>query len=703
MAPSALEEARKWAPPPPHGSPYAIPLAGSQKAGRSAVYRHWRIKDGPIKSRMVDTIRTAFDTFEDGHARYPKHKCLGARKWDSKTKTWGPFVWETYAEVYKRRANLGMGLVEIHRLIGVVGKQYGVGLWCQNRPEWQITDLAANTQSLYTVSLYDSLGPEAVEFIANHAELACIVTSVNHIPALLALKPRLPKLKIILSVDNLDDGEQPGFTKKDVLNGMASKVGLKIYDIQEVEAIGEALGPVKYNPPLPSDLITINYTSGTTGPPKGVRLTHEAAVASFCMSMCSQPPVPGDVGISYLPLAHIYGRLVEGIGLWNGASIGYFHGNILELVDDIKLLRPHSFVSVPRLWNRFAGAIKGNTVEAEGFRGKLSNYVVDTKSSYLKNPEDPSATNKHFLWDRIWGRKVSAAIGLDRCRTSISGSAPLDGAVHNFMRIVLSNYFAQGYGLTETYAATSIQQEGDFSVNNIGAPGVNAEVCLLDVPDMEYLSTDLPYPRGELLVKGPSLFSGYYKNDEETAKAFTEDGWFKTGDIASIDERGRIKIIDRRKNVLKLAQGEYISPERIENVYLGQLPYLGQAYVHGDSTETFLVALFGVTPDLFAEKAGKILGHSISATDIPAIQAACANEKVLKTVQAEMDVVGKKAKFAGYEKVKAIRLYLEPFTIENELLTPTLKLKRPQTAKKFRDTLDILYKEGNALTPKAKL
>lgn len=243
MAPSALEEARKWAPPPPHGSPYAIPLAGSQKAGRSAVYRHWRIKDGPIKSRMVDTIRTAFDTFEDGHARYPKHKCLGARKWDSKTKTWGPFVWETYAEVYKRRANLGMGLVEIHRLIGVVGKQYGVGLWCQNRPEWQITDLAANTQSLYTVSLYDSLGPEAVEFIANHAELACIVTSVNHIPALLALKPRLPKLKIILSVDNLDDGEQPGFTKKDVLNGMASKVGLKIYDIQEVEAIGEALGP----------------------------------------------------------------------------------------------------------------------------------------------------------------------------------------------------------------------------------------------------------------------------------------------------------------------------------------------------------------------------------------------------------------------------------------------------------------------------
>lgn len=604
-------------------------------------------------------------------SRYPKYNCLGARVWDPKTKTFGPFVWETYEQVHKRRANFGAGLVELHRAVGVVGKQYAVGLWCQNRPEWQITDLACNSQALFSVSLYDTLGPEAVEYIANHAELACIVTSVNHIPALIALKPRLPKLKIIISVDPLSNGEQPGFTKKDILTSAAEGTGLNILDIKEAEAIGESLGPVKYNPPIPEDIITINYTSGTTGPPKGVVLTHGAAMAAFCMSLCSFPPRAGDVAISYLPLAHIYGRLTEGVGLWNGNAIGYFHGNIVELVDDIKMLRPHTFISVPRLYNRFGGGIKGNTIEAPGFRGKLSNYVVSTKGEYLKDPNDPKATNKHAFWDRIWGKKVAAAIGLERCRVMISGSAPLDPSMQTFLRICMSNYFGQGYGLTETYAATSVQLDGDYSTGNVGAVGVNSEVCLLDVPDMEYLSTDKPHPRGELLIRGPSVFKEYFKNPEETAKAMTEDGWFKTGDIALIDEKGRIKIVDRRKNVLKLAQGEYISPERIENVYLSNLPYLAQGYVHGDSTETFLVAIFGVTPDLFADKASKILGQTIAPTDLAAIKAAAANEKVRKVVQEEMEKVGRKNKFAGYERVKAMRLDLEPFTVENELLTPT--------------------------------
>jgi long-chain acyl-CoA synthetase len=527
------------------------------------------------------------------------------------------------------------------------------------------------SQSIFTVSIYETYGPTAVDYIADHASLTCIATSLPHIPALIKLKPKLPKLKIIISLDPLDAGEQAGHSKRDLLSAIASDAGIQIMSIEQVEALGESLGPLQLRPPVPSDLITINYTSGTTGPPKGVSLTHRAAVAASTGMHIIVNPQPGDVCCSYLPLAHIYGRLTEHGALWAGAGIGYFHGDILGLVDDLKLLKPTAFPSVPRLFNRFGGGIRAASTAQPGFKGALSRHVVSTKLAKMKDPEHPTAVNKHMFYDRIWGRKVAAAMGLDQARVMVSGSAPLDPSLHQFLRVVFGNEFFQGYGLTESYAVGLCQLRGDYSAGNCGAVMPCTECCLLSVPDMEYLVTDKPYPRGELLIRGPTLFSGYYRNDEETQKSMTEDGWFKTGDICSIDERGRFKIIDRRKNVLKLAQGEYISPERIENVYLAHLDFLAQAYVHGDSLQTFLVAIFGVMPDTFAPFASKVLGKRINPTDLQAVAAACSDSKVRKAVVSELERVGRKNKFAGYERVKNCYLYLEPFTIDNELLTPT--------------------------------
>ena len=527
------------------------------------------------------------------------------------------------------------------------------------------------SQSLFTISLYDTLGPTAIEFISNHAELPSIVTSLNHVPALFSLKPRLPHLKIIICLDSMEAGEQPGHSKLDVLSAIGSDLGVAVYSLATVEALGESLGPVKFNPPTADDIITINYTSGTTGDPKGVVLTHRACVAAVSTSACTGVLEPSDTGLSYLPLAHIYGRMVEQSLLFGGGSIGFFHGNILELVDDLKLLRPTSFYSVPRLYNRFGGAIRANTTEQAGFRGALSRHVVSTKLDALKDAEAASATNKHALYDRIWGRKVAAAIGLDRTRVMISGSAPLDPSLHRFLRVVFGNHFLQGFGMTETYAVGLAQLHGDQSTGNCGAVGPANEVCLLSVPEMDYLVTDKPHPRGEMLIRGPTLFTGYYKNDEETRKSMLPGGWFKTGDIASIDAKGRVTIIDRRKNVLKLAQGEYVSPERLENVYLAALSYLATAYVHGDSLQTALVGVFGVAPDRFAPFAAKVLGRPIAIDDIQAIKAACANEAVRRAVQLDLDKVGRKSQFAGFEKVKAAALMVDPFTIENEMLTPT--------------------------------
>ncbi|TKA69761.1 hypothetical protein B0A49_05215 [Cryomyces minteri] len=656
----ALEKAKVVGAPPPPGAPYSVAIEGSEQPGRSKVYRHWRFKDEMLVT--LDTeITTAHEFFEQtGRSRIVAD--LQGFFVDLVQQTDYPH--ETALDIAptipQRRPLVPTYGRQLHRQAGVTEGKYGIGLWCQNRPEWQISDLACMSQSLFSVSMYDTLGPDTTEYIINHASLACVISSLNHVPTLLKLKPRCPTLKLIVCLDPLSAGELPGESKAELLNALAADQGVKIHYIRDVEAIGEA-SPRPYNPPRPDDIITINYTSGTTGNPKGVCLTHANAVAAASSSLTTVRQSSNDVICSYLPLAHIFQRVTEHSALWAGAQIGYFHGNIAELVDDLKLLRPTAFTSVPRLYNRFGGAIKAATVQAPGVKGALSRHIVNAKTAALNNPVPGKATNKHALYDRIWSRKVVSAFGLDRTRTMVSGSAPLDPSLHQFLRVVFANHFLQGYGLTETYAVSLAQLEGDFSSGNCVAVAPSTEACLLDVPDMDYMSTDQPHPR----------FREYFRNPAETEKAILPDGWFRTGDICSIDDMGRVRVIDRVKNVLKLAQGEYISPERIENVYLGHLPWLAQAYVHGDSSKSHLVAILGIQPDAFAAWVSKVVGKEIKAEDVKALEAAAQEERVRRAVVKELDKVGKRNKFNSYERVRGVRLLVEPFTIENELLTPT--------------------------------
>lgn len=664
-----IQRAMELQAPPPQGKPYSLPIPGSAAPGRTAIYRHWKFVDQPLLERLTPEISTPHEAFENAVKRYPKNKCLGHRPYDPVTKTFGQYVWDDYEKVAERRKNFGAGLVHLHKQAGVTEERYGIGLWCQNRPEWQITDLAAMSQGLFTVSIYDTLGPDTTEYIINHSELSCVVTGMNHVTALLKLKPRLPTLKLIIVLDPLSAGELPGESKGDLLNSLAGELGVSIHYIRDVEALGEKQ-PIPFHPPSPDDIATINYTSGTTGNPKGVVLTHRNAHAGTCASMVLLGTGPGQVVCSFLPLAHIYERLGEHSALASGSAIGYFHGNIVELVDDLKMLRPTVFSGVPRLYNRFGAKIKEGTVQATGVKGALSRHVVSTKLAAINDKHNPSQS--HLLYDRIWGKKVAAQIGLDRTVHLVSGSAPIDPSLHQFLRIVMGNArFPQGYGLTETYAVSLVQAPGDLTSGNCGGITPNCECALVDVPDMEYLSTDKPHPRGELVIRGTTNFREYFRNEEETKKAIDADGWFHTGDICELDNMGRFKIIDRKKNVLKLAQGEYISPERIENVYLANCGYLASAYVHGDSNQSFLVAIFGVAADQFPAFASKVLGEKIAEGDIAKLKEVLTSKKLEKAVLKELDKVGRKNKFNSYERVRAVRLFLDPFTIENQLLTPT--------------------------------
>ncbi|KOS22097.1 Long chain acyl-CoA synthetase 7 [Escovopsis weberi] len=697
-SPSDATASIRELPKVPYGQPQGVPVPGSERPNRSAVYRHWKFRDIPLLTTLDPEVQTIHDLFEASAQTFPENRCFGTRHWNPLAGTWtDQYEWETFAEIAERRKNFGAGIVEIHRDVGISREKFGVGLWSQNRAEWQIADLGFASQALHDVPLYETLGPDTSEYIINHAELACVVCSLHHLPVLLKIAPRVPGLKLIVSLDPLDQGEQEVLTKSAILGQIAAQHGIKLYSMTDVEKIGAASGrPMRA--PVRDDICTISYTSGTTGLPKGVILSHENAVSAIIAGRLAAELSSKDVHISYLPLAHIYGRVVDQIVWSAGARTGFFRGDILGLVDDLKILKPTRFTGVPRVYNRFKSAISTATVDAQGIRGVLSRQVIAAKKTSMKLPGG-KATNKHLLYDRIWTPKVKAAIGLDRVHSMVSGGALLDPDVHEFLRAAFGNNFVQGYGLTETYATGTVQLLEDLSIANAGPPTPATEICLESVPEFDYTVEDKPHPRGEILMRGPHIFKGYFKNEEETNKALDPDGWFHTGDIGEIDGLGRIKIIDRKKNVLKLSQGEYISPERIENVYLGNTNLVNMAYVHGDPTESTLVAIFAIDLENFPAWASKILGETLTADNLPTLKAAANSPKVVAEFLKVLDKIARNAKFNSFERVRNVYLDIEPFSMKNDLITPSMKLKRAPTAKIFRAQIDRMYEEINAQAP----
>lgn len=700
MADPMLAYAKTMIPLPPKGHPHAVALPGTERADRSAVYRHWRAVGKPLLKTIDPKITTLYELFATSARRYPKNKLLGWRERNVATNTYGKYQWIDYETVERRRIDFGAGMLHLLQAAGETrSEKFGVGLWSQNRPEWQITDLAAHARNLYTVSIYDTLGPDVTEFIINHAELPVLVTSLNHVPTILGIKDKLPTLKILITMDPMDAGELPGYSKADLLSAWAAEKGVQLIAMSEVEKIGAA-NPRPITPPVAEDACVINYTSGTTGHPKGVVLTHGNAISAASSGFTSSiHQAPGDVMISYLPLAHIYGRLGEHISMWAGAAIGYFHGDILGLADDIKELEPTIFFSVPRLFQRFGAGIKAATVDAPGFKGALSRHIVNTKLANLK----ATGALSHPIYDRIWTKKVQKGLGLHRARGMVTGSAPISPELLDFLRIVFVNDFIQGYGLTETYAVAMGQLVQDNSAGSCGPPALIVECCLRDVPEMGYTHKDRAGPRGELLLRGPGVFREYYKSPDKTAEALDSEGWFYTGDICSIDKLGRFTIIDRVKNLLKLSQGEYVSPERIENSICNNTNLFTMAFVHGDSFESYLVGVFGVDPVNFVPFAEKVLGRKVDEKDLPLV---LGDLKVRKAVVGILERINKSTKSTGFERVRNVHLAVEPFSIANETLTPTLKLKRPQARAAFEAELKKLYEEveSGIITPeKAKL
>ncbi|KAK9364242.1 eukaryotic long-chain fatty acid CoA synthetase (LC-FACS) [Lipomyces starkeyi] len=678
------------------GEKQGVALPNTERPGFSAIYRNAASPDKLMQSTHP-LIRTQYDAFESSAKKYPDRDLLGARYLvDPKRGIWSPYIWQSYRTAAERRTNLGSGLCYLNDSVikNPKTEQYAIALFSQNRPEWIITDLACHAYNLIVVPLYDNLGPNSSEFILNSVEAPVLVASLNQIPKILPLASEIPNLKIIISMDPLrSENDLPNQSKEDILKAWAEDKGIMIYTMTEVEELGKQ-HPRPHNPPKPTDVLTINYTSGTTSSPKGVVLTHANFVAALAVGFCHLPRSSNkvvDIVLSYLPLAHIYERATIGVALAAGAGIAFYRGNILQILEDLLEVRPTAFTSVPRLLNRFESAIKDKTVNATGWRSHIARYGLTVKLQSLADGKGPN----NILWDRLISRKVKANAGMDRVASIISGSAPLAPDTHQFLRAAFGVTIAQGYGLTETHGGCIVGQAGDYTTGHCGPPAVTTEVCLKDVPELNYYVTDKPWPRGELLVRGTTVFREYYKDEARTREAIDADGWFHTGDVAAIDELGRVYIIDRAKNFFKLAQGEYVAPEQIENAYLAGCPLVQQLFVHGSSLEAYLVAIGGIQPLAFAPFASKILDRYISPSDEAALQQACDDPRVLEAVCSEFERVGKEMKLQGYEKVRNLKLMVEPFTIENDILTPTLKLKRPVAAAFFKDVIKDMYQQGD--------
>lgn len=684
----------------------AIEVPGTRKAGQTGHFRNALFPDfTTVEAPNMNFPKTEYESFNHGLGTAFDKPCLGHRPINPTTGDFEPFfIWQSYAEIDKRRTEFGSGLIKL-RKDGSLGAGdltgWTIGIWTQNRPEWQVCYQACAAYSLVVVSLYETLGPKIVEYCINHSDTRLVMASAVHIPTLLTNATSYPGLKVIVSADTWESLEPLPKPKagsvgdrKNALKQWGKQLGILVLDILEVEAIGRE-NPSAHIPPSPSSTISICYTSGTTGLPKGAILLHRSMAASAVANLHGNAFVGTDeMYLSYLPLSHIFERFLQSTCFAIGQPIAFACGDNLRLLEDIKLAKPTRFVSVPRVLNRIYQAVNAQ-LNQPGFKGYLARQALSTKIDRLRS----TGAIRHSLWDRIVFNKVKDALG-GRVKLIASGSAPIAPEVLEFLKVAFVTDAIEGYGATEnTGTATRCSPEDPEPAGTVGPPQVGVEFKLVDVPDMKYFTTDKPHPRGEICVRGEVCIPGYLNDETKTNELIDSEGWQHSGDIGLVDEKGRLKIIDRIKNLLKLSQGEYVALEKVEGVYsLNNL--IAQIFVHGDSLESHLIAIIVPDPVTFGPFASKVLGKPM--TDPNEMKLACEDKKVLDRVLKELDQ-SVSQKLMGFEKVKQIYLTLEPFTAENDLLTPTMKLKRNVAKEKFAKVIKSLYDEARAGSNQSKM
>lgn len=537
-----------------------------------------------------------------------------------------------------------------------------VAILSENRPQWVVADIATMMIGAVNVPLYPSLPPNQIAYIIQNAECKAIVVSTAlQLNKIRKIRSEIPTVQTVVSINELDPPDE------------------SVVEFEEAKKIGD-----KFNHAHPNaianvelsehDLATLVYTSGTTGNPKGVMLTHRNIcenVKSCNESMCKILPLDeNDSTLSFLPLCHTYERTAGYYLMFAcGATINYAE-SIETITMNLAEVRPTVVITVPRLFERIKSSLFKNVDSSPPAKRKLFYWALQTGYKYAKAKRHrefaPLLSMQYALADALVLSKVKERFG-GRLRYFVSGGAALPketGELFEAMGITI----LEGFGLTETSPVTHVNRPDKVKYGTVGPPIHNVEHKIA--------------PDGEILLRGPNIMKGYWRDPEATKEVIDEDGWFHTGDIGEIDEDNYLKITDRKKHIIVNSGGKNIAPLPIENL-LAASPYVEQVVVIGEK-RPFLSAIIVPNFDTlktFADQKGIRYESNLDLMQKDEVKKLY--DDLIRSISRNL---------ASHEKVRRFLLVPDPFSIEKGEMTPTLKIKRKVVEEKFKNEIEALYK-----------
>ncbi len=595
---------------------------------------------------------TLAQMIRDRHDRWTDRRCMLVKRGGA----YQDVAWREFYDLARR-----VSLALVARGIGPGDR---VAISSHTRHEWAVADTAALTAAAVSVPIYPSLTrPEVKSLLERSGARILFVSDAEQVEKCLPLLDQVEGLEllVVFEPEALGGVDHPRAVS---LEAFASEAGQT-----DPGVLDERLGL-----PNEDDLATLLFTSGTTGEPKGVMLTHRNLMANIEASLQEFDIGPADIHLAHLPLAHILERMAGYyLMMYCGATIAYAE-SIQTVADNFGEVRPTVAVSVPRIFEKVYAGIQSKAAAAPAPVRALTFWALHVareagERMARKEPLPGGLKLKYALADRLVFSKVRARLG-GRIRFFISGGAPLSPELAKaFFGMGVRIY--EGYGLTETSPVIAVNTPKHMKIGTVGRPLPNVEVKIAG--------------DGEILVKGPSVFPGYYQDEEATREAFTPDGFFMTGDIGEIDEEGYLRITDRKKDLIVTAGGKNVAPQKVENA-LKMSKYISEAMLYGDRRK-FITAL--IVPDFewlkrYAELKG--IAHE-SVSDL------VRDPRVIDFYTRLIDEIQSKAHLASYESVKKFVLLDHEFSANQGEVTPTLKMRRKTITEHYRKELEALYEE----------
>lgn len=569
----------------------------------------------------------------------------------------GRYVPISWREMQSMVTRIGLGLISLGVKEGNM-----VGIFSENCWQWMAADLAALSIGASDAPIYaTNTGAEAAYIINDSDTRVVFVSDKDHLDRILSMKKETKSLKHIITFDVVETNEKNVISFDELMR--------KGDEVKDKSVFEERLNQIK-----PDDTATLIYTSGTTGQPKGVMLTHDNFVSNVLQAYASHTIINHqDVSLSLLPWSHSLGRTISLYLMIHIGAVINLAESFSTALKNMQEIRPTLMVSVPRLFEKLHSGIKSQVDKAPPLKKKLFEWAVSTSNQavdYLVQHKPMPAALKiqYTVADTVVFSKLRAALGLDRIRIFISGGGPLATDIDRFfngMGVAIHN----GYGLTETSPVTNVNRFDVFEFGSVGAA----------LPDTQVMIAS----DGEILIKGPQVMKGYYNKPEDTRAVFTDDGWFMTGDIGKIDERGCLYITDRKKDIIVTAGGKNIAPQNIENTLVADM-FIEQAVIIGEGMK-YLSAL--IVPNFneltgYAKKQGISFdthGDLVKKPEIIAFY-----DQRIKALMKD---------YARVEQLRRFTLVPREFTIESGEITPTLKIKRKVINKNFATVIAGMYIE----------